>query len=48
MNFISAGNHLLKAIELNPKYYKAMNNLGLVYQKRGEYEKAIFYHSKPN
>ena len=44
--FIVAENHLLKAIDLNSNFYQAMNDLGIIYHKIQDSEKAIFYYGK--
>ena len=35
-----------KAISLNPKYAISYNNIGMIYQDQGNYEKALEYYSK--
>jgi tetratricopeptide (TPR) repeat protein len=35
-----------KAIELNPKYGDAFNNLGKTYGRRGDYKRAILYYDR--
>lgn len=35
-----------KAVELDPQYYQAYNNLGLAYEKQGDFDNARFYYTK--
>ena len=35
-----------RSIELNPNYYKALFNMGVVYKKLNKYKKAIEYYNK--
>lgn len=39
--FREAESHLQKSLEFNPAYAKALNNLGLLYGKQGNYEQAL-------
>ena len=45
-NLDSAVYFLSKAVELDPGYYQAYNNLGLAYEKKNDLENAKFYYGK--
>ncbi len=42
----TAYEHLTRALEINPKEYKALNNLGLIYARRGEFKTAVDYYDQ--
>ena len=35
-----------RSIEINPNYYKALFNMGVIYKKTNKYKKAIEYYNK--
>ncbi len=45
-DWVRAEKHYLKAIELNPNFVKAYNNLGNVYFHLGKLDKAVKYYEK--
>ena len=39
-------NYYLKALQINPDYYGALNNLGLISYNQGAYDRAVLYFKR--